>query len=258
MARMDGKVVIVTGGARGLGAAACRALTSEGAAVVVTDVLDEIGSKTVAEIEAAGGTARYQSLDVRDADAWSTVVRQTVDKFGAIDALVNNAGVILPKTIEEATVEEFRSVMDVNLYGAFLGIQAVLPTLKSRGGGAIVNVSSNSTEMIVPTSTYYAASKAALANLTKTTAIHAALKGYGIRANSIHPGPHATEMIESVAHLPHIAAMRDAVPLGRFGDPADFGQLVVFLASDESSYITASEFFIDGGMTRVSFASPRD
>lgn len=122
----------------------------------------------------------------------------------------------------------------------------------ARGGGSIVNISSNSTEMIVPTSTFYSASKAALANLTKTTAIHVANRGYGIPANSVHPSPMATEMIEGVEHLPHIQAMKDAVPLGRFGDPADVGQLVVFLASDESSYITASEPFIDGGVTRVS------
>jgi 3alpha(or 20beta)-hydroxysteroid dehydrogenase len=255
---MDGKVVIVTGAARGLGAAACKALAREGAAVVVTDVLDDAGRSTVTEIQQAGGSARFLPLDVRDPDAWSSVVQETADAFGGVDALVNNAGITLPRTIEDATLDEFRSVMEINLYGAFLGIKAVLPKLISRGGGAIVNISSNSTEMIVPTTTYYAASKAALANLTKTTAIHAAVSGYGIRANSVHPGPHATDMLADpeVSKLPHLKAIQDAVPLGRFGDPAEFGQLIVFLASDESSYITASEFFIDGGLTRVSYASP--
>lgn len=152
-----------------------------------------------------------------------------------------------------------KEVMDINFYGAFLGIKAVLPAMKARGGGSIINVSSNSTEMIVPTTTYYAASKAALANLTKTAAVHFGLQNYGVRVNSVHPGPHATDMLgdPKIAEMPHIRMMRDAVPLGRFGEPEEFGQLVLFLASDESSYITASEVFIDGGLTRVSYPSPR-
>ena len=176
-----------------------------------------------------------------------------------MDVLVNNAGIALPRTIEEANLDEFKHVMDINLYGPFLGMKAALPALIARGAGSIVNVSSNSTEMIVPTTTYYAASKAALANLTKTTAVHLATQGYQIRANSIHPGPHSTEMLADpdVARMPHIQRMRETIPLGRFGRPEEFGHLVVFLASDESSYITASEFFIDGGLTRVSYANAR-
>jgi 3alpha(or 20beta)-hydroxysteroid dehydrogenase len=258
MDRMKDKVVIVTGGARGLGGAACVALAAEGAAVIVADILEDAGRQKVEEIEGAGGRARFARLDVRDSDAWSDAVAGAIDAFGAVDVLVNNAGVTLPRTIEEATLEEFKRVMDINLYGAFRGIKAVLPALISRGGGSIVNVSSNSTEMILPTTTVYGASKAALANLTKTTAIHVALKGYGIRANSIHPGPHATDMLADpeVAAQPHIQVMRDSVPLGRFGAPEEFGHLVVFLACNESSYITGSEFFIDGGLTRIS-ATPR-
>jgi 3alpha(or 20beta)-hydroxysteroid dehydrogenase len=259
MDRMKDKVVIVTGGARGLGGAACASLAAEGAAVVVADILEDAGQQTVAEIKSSGGRARFARLDVRDADAWSSVVAETVEEFGGVDVLVNNAGMTLPRTIEDVTLEEFKRVMDVNLYGAFLGIKAVLPELISRGGGVIVNVSSNSTEMILPTTSIYGASKAALANLTKTTAIHVALKGYAIRANSIHPGPHATDMLADpdVANQPHIQILRDAVPLGRFGDPAEFAHLVVFLASDESSYITASEFFTDGGLTRISIPARR-
>jgi 3alpha(or 20beta)-hydroxysteroid dehydrogenase len=255
---MKNKVAIVTGGARGLGGAACTALAAEGAAVVVADVAEDIGRQKASEIVAAGGAASFALLDVRDGDAWGDVVAATTTEFGGVDVLVNNAGIVLPRTIEEATLDEFKAVMDVNLFGAFLGTKAVLPSMIARGG-SIVNVSSNSTEMIVPTTTYYAASKAALANLTKTTALHVAFKGYGIRANSIHPGPHATDMLGNpeIAELPHIKAMRDAVPLGRFGDPAEFAQLAVFLASDESSFITAAEFFIDGGLTRVSYAAQR-
>jgi 3alpha(or 20beta)-hydroxysteroid dehydrogenase len=252
---MNGKVAIVTGGARGLGGAAATALAREGASVVVADILEDEGHATVDEITAAGGVARFAHLDVRDADAWARVVDECLAAYGGVDVLVNNAGINLPRTIDDANLDEFMRVMDINLYGPFLGIKAALPALIARGAGSIVNVSSNSTEMIVPTATYYAASKAALANLTKTTAVHLATKGYPIRANSIHPGPHSTEMSENpaVARLPRVQRMRAAVPLGRFGRPEEFGHLVVFLASDESSYITASEFFIDGGLTRVSY-----
>ncbi|WP_167042260.1 glucose 1-dehydrogenase [Salinibacterium sp. ZJ454] len=259
MDRMSAKVAIVTGGARGLGGAAASALAAEGASVVVADILTDAGQEKVDEITAAGGTARFALLDVRDADAWARVVDESIAAYGGIDVLVNNAGIALPRTIEDATLDEFKHVMDINLYGPFLGIQAVLPALIARGSGSIINVSSNSTEMIVPTTTYYAASKAALANLTKTTAVHVALKGYEIRSNSIHPGPHATAILEApeVARMPHIQQMRETVPLGRFGRPEDFGSLVVFLASDESTYITASEFFIDGGLSRVSYTNAR-
>jgi 3alpha(or 20beta)-hydroxysteroid dehydrogenase len=256
MERMNGKVAIVTGGARGLGGAAASALAREGASVVVADILADEGHAKVDEITGAGGAARFAELDVRHADAWANAVDDCIRAFGGLDVLVNNAGIALPRTIEEANLDEFRHVMDINLYGAFLGTKAVLPAMIARGGGSIVNVASNSTEMIVPTTTYYAASKAALANLTKTTAVHVASKGYGIRANSIHPGPHSTDMLADpvVAAMPHIERMRRTVPLGRFGRPEEFGHLVVFLASDESTYITASEFFIDGGLTRVSYA----
>lgn len=253
MNRMLGKIALVTGGARGLGAAAVRALAAEGAAVVIADV-DEAGITELAiEITEQGGCALPAVLDVRDPEAWSSAVEVCTSTLGGLDVLVNNAGIALPRTIDDATLDEFKHVMDINLYGPFLGIQAALPALKARGRGSIVNVSSNSTEMIVPTTTYYAASKAALANLTKTTAIHLAHTGHDIRVNSVHPGPHETEMLANptVAAMPHIQRMRNTVPLGRFGRPEEFGQLVLFLASDESSYITASEFFTDGGLSRV-------
>ena len=256
---MKDKVAIVTGGARGLGGAAASALAREGASVVVADILEDESNAKVEEITLAGGAARFAQLDVRHADDWARVVEDCVEAYGGVDVLVNNAGIALPRTIEEANLDEFKHVMDINLYGPFLGIKAALPALIARGAGSIVNVSSNSTEMIVPTTTYYAASKAALANLTKTTAVHLATQGYKIRANSIHPGPHSTEMLADpeVARMPHIQRMRETIPLGRFGRPEEFGHLVVFLASDESSYITASEFFIDGGLTRVSYANAR-
>jgi 3alpha(or 20beta)-hydroxysteroid dehydrogenase len=252
---MQGKVAIVTGGARGLGGAAASALAAEGAAVVIADILEAEGEAKAAEIASSGGRALFTRLDVREEQAWARVVDEAVTAFGGVDVLVNNAGVSLPRTIEDATLEEFRRVMDINLYGPFLGMKAALPAMTARGGGSIVNVSSNSTEMIVPTTTYYAASKAALANLTKTAAVRFATQNLNIRVNSIHPGPHATDMIDE--NVPHIRQMRDTIPLGRFGRPEEFGQLVVFLASGESSYMTAAEFFTDGGLTRVSYAVER-
>lgn len=259
MNRMTGLVAIVTGGARGLGAAAATRFAAEGAAVLIADIDEGAAGECAAQLTRDGGTALSVRLDIRDAASWEDAVGVARREFGGLDVLLNNAGVTLPRTIEDATLEEFQSVMAINLFGPFLGMQAVLPAMRKRKGGSIVNVSSNSTEMIVPTTTYYAASKAALANLTKTAAVHFASQGYGIRVNSIHPGPHETDMLADpvVAAQPHIAAMRDAIPLGRFGRPEEFGHLATFLASPESSYITAAEFFIDGGLSRISYAPSR-
>ena len=260
MNRLDNKVAIVSGGARGLGGAAVKALAAEGANVVVADLLADEGQALVDDIVRAGGTACFAELDVRDRQAWDRVVSDCIEAYGRVDILLNSAGITLPKTIEEATIDEFKQVMDINLYGTFHGIQAVIPTMKNQASGSIINVASNSTEMIVPTTTYYATSKAAVANLTKTAAVHLGSSGCGIRVNSIHPGPHETPMITAphVAQMPHIQRMKQTIPLGRFGRPEEFGQLVVFLASDESSYSTASEFFIDGGLSRVSDSFRKD
>lgn len=258
MGRLTGKVVIVTGGSRGLGGGAADALCAEGAIVVITDVLDEVGQARAADLQAAGHQASYAHLDVRDAASWSALVDNVIAKHGRIDCLVNNAGINIPIDIEEATVEQFQSILDVNLIGAFLGIKAVLPAIRKGGGGSIINVASNSTKMVLPTTSLYGASKAAIANLTKTTAVHCALKGDNIRVNSIHPGPHMTEMLENpvVQAMPQVRALLNAIPMGRMGLPAEFGKLVVFLASDDSSYMTAAELFTDGGLTVVSFADP--
>ena len=254
MARLEGKVAIVTGGARGLGGGAVDALHAEGASVVIADVLDDTGQARAATL---GERGLYHHLDVRDAAQWALVVEQTIDRWGRIDCLVNNAGINIPIDIEAATLEQFQSILDVNLLGAFLGIKAVLPTIRENGG-SIINVASNSTSMALPETSLYGASKSGLANLTKTTAVHCGLKGYPIRCNSIHPGMHLTEMIDNpqVQALPHVRALKNAIPMGRMGMPEEFGKLVAFLASDDSSYMTAAELFTDGGLTVVSFADP--
>lgn len=258
MGRLNDKVAIVTGGSRGLGGGAADALCAEGASVVIADVLDEVGQARASDLQAAGHRARYVHLDVRDAQSWATLVDGVIATEGRIDCLVNNAGINIPIDIEEATVEQFQAILDVNLIGAFLGIKAVLPAMRGGGAGSIINVASNSTKMALPTTSLYGASKAGIANLTKTTAVHCALKSDNIRVNSIHPGAHLTEMLENpqVQAMPQVRALVDAIPMGRMGLPAEFGKVVVFLASEDSSYMTAAELFTDGGLTVVSFADP--
>lgn len=258
MSRLAGKVAIVTGGARGLGGAAADALCEDGASVVIADILDEAGEERAKRLNEAGHKADYVHLDTRDAKAWEKIAADTMARFGRIDCLLNNAGINIPIDIEAASEDQFRQVIDVNLIGPFLGIKAVLPHMRAGGGGSIINVASNSTAMVLPTTSLYGATKSGLANLTKTTAVHCALKGDNIRVNSIHPGAHLTEMIDNpeVQALPQFRALVNAIPMGRLGMPAEFGKLAAFLASDDSSYMTAAELFTDGGLTVVSFADP--
>lgn len=250
---LTGKVAIATGGARGLGAGCAWALAENGAAVMVTDVLDEEGEATVAALNEAGYKAVYRHLDVRDAEGWQAVAQATLDCFGRIDSLVNNAGINYVVTIENATVEQFRHILDVNVIGAFIGMQAVIPHMKAIGGGSIVNLSSNSTRKVVVSTTVYSASKAALANLSKTSA--AWLGKYNIRVNSVHPGAHDTDMVRKgleEAGDPSIReAVVDAIPMGRMGRPEELGALVAFLASDAASYISGGEYFIDGANSNI-------
>ena len=263
MARLDGKVAIVSGGARGLGGAAVDALAQEGAIVIAADILDEPGEARAAALNAAGRRAEYRHLDVRDALSWRDVVDGALKRHGRLDCLVNNAGITMSVDIETATLEQFRAIMDINLYGAFLGMKAAIPAMRQSGGGSIVNIASNSTDMVLPLTSLYGATKSALANLTKTTAVHCAQRGYNIRVNSIHPGPHETDMLTGggamrAVDIPQVRALISAIPMGRMGRPEELGKLVVFLASDDSSYMTASELFSDGGLTVVSFGGDPD
>jgi len=252
MGRLDGKVAIVTGGARGIGAASAKALAAEGARVVVADIIEPGGSETASAIRAASGTALHGILDVTDAQAWARLVRATLEEFGRIDCLVNNAGIDIAATIEDATVEAFRRILDINLLGGFHGMQAVIPVMQRQGGGSIVNIASLATRKVAATTTIYGAAKAGLANLTKTAAVHCAQQGYGIRVNSIHPGPIETAMLfgdESArGAAPEIRRAIDMIPMRRLGQAADIGSVVVFLASDDARYVTAAEFVVDGGL----------
>ena len=250
MAMLDGKVAIVTGAARGLGLAIARAFGEAGAAVMLTDILP-LGEESAARLRDEGYQAEFMVHDVSVSDAWAEVVAATVKRWGRLDSLVNNAGINLILTIEEATVEDFQKIIDINLFGPFRGIKAVIPAMKASGGGSIINISSNSTRKMVAQTTVYSAAKAALANLSKTSAIHLARSGANIRVNSIHPGAHATDMIvgkgEHSASEAMVETLVSMIPMGRLGDPSEVGTTAVFLASDMASYITGAEIFVDGG-----------
>lgn len=255
MGRLDGRVAIVTGGARGLGAAAAAALCAEGAAVMITDVLDAEGRQHADALARGGHRVDFLHHDVREANEWSSVVAATIERFGEVNILVNNAGINLPITIEDASAEQFRSLLDVNLIGPFLGMKAVAPSMRRAGRGSIINLASNSTQMVLPLTSLYGATKAALANLSKSSAVHFARGGDDIRVNSVHPGAHATAMMSdpAVLAMPQVKSLVQAIPMGRMGHPSELGTVIAFLASDDSSYITASEIFADGGLTVVSY-----
>lgn len=251
MNMLDGKVAIVTGAARGLGLGIARAFCEAGAAVMLTDVLAE-GEQSAAMLRAEGYRAEFVHHDVTDTTAWDMVVKTTVERWGRLDTLVNNAGINLILTIEESTVEDFRKILDVNLLGPFRGTKAAIPAMTATGGGAIINIASNSTRKMVAQTNIYSAAKAALANLSKTSAIHLARGGTGIRVNSIHPGAHATNMIlggtgEPAPSDEMVDMLVSMIPMGRLGKPSEIGATAVFLASDMASYITGAEIFVDGG-----------
>ncbi len=247
--RLQGKVALISGGARGMGAAEARMFAREGAAVVLGDVLDDLGQQVEAEINETGGKAIYTHLDVTNQQDWESAVQTAVSRFGKLDVLVNNAGIAVFSTGDDATVEQWDRVMDVNAKGVFLGTEAAIPEMRKTGGGSIVNISSIS-GMVGQDNIHpgYNASKGAVRLLTKSTAVQHAKDG--IRANSVHPGTIATPMTEALRADPERSQKSMArTPLGRHGEPDDVAYGVLFLASDESSYMTGSELVIDGGLT---------
>jgi 3alpha(or 20beta)-hydroxysteroid dehydrogenase len=241
MGRLDGKVAIITGAARGQGEAEARLFVAEGARVVLADVLTDEGASVAASL---GDAAVFCRLDVTDEDQWRSAVDLAEDRFGPVNVLVNNAGVLLFQSIDKTDPADFERIMRVNVHGVFLGIRAVTPSMERAGGGSIVNISSTAGLTGLPFLGAYVASKWAVRGLTKTAAID--LGGKRIRVNSVHPGGIDTPM---VAGTSPDAPFYRRLPVPRMGRADEAARAVLFLASDESSYTTGAELAVDGGAT---------
>ena len=246
--RLQGKVALITGAARGQGAEEARMFAKEGAKVVLADVTDQEGTAVAAEIAEMGGDALYVHLDVTNEDEWDAAVQSAVASFGKLDILVNNAGIWRRGHVLETSSDQWDDIMDVNAKGVFLGTKAAIPEMRKAGGGSIVNISSTAGLVGSKTSAAYSASKGAVRIFTKSTAVQYAAEG--IRANSVHPGPIDTDMGDQV--WPDAASKAASVTrtaLNRMGTPKDIAYGALYLASDESSFVTGSELVIDGGVT---------
>ncbi len=250
MVRMDGKVALISGGARGMGATEAQLFAREGAAVVIGDVLDEEGEATAASIAAEGGRCRFVHLDVTQVADWEAAVAEAVSRFGSLDVLVNNAGIGSSSfQIHEEPVELWDRTIDVNLKGVFLGTRTAVPAMLEAGGGSIINISSQLGIVGVPyNGSAYQTSKGGVRIFTKAAALQYADRG--IRVNSVHPGPIVTEMTRAGRDDPErLSIMLARIPMGRYGEPEEVANAVLYLASDESSFVTGSEVVVDGGWT---------
>ena len=247
--RLAGKVALISGGARGMGAAEARMFCGEGASVVIGDVLDAEGKAVESEVSGKRGRIAYIHLEVTSEADWQAAVDLAVNRFGKLDVLVNNAGIGAHGRVEDTSAEAWDRVMAINAKGAFLGTKAVIPAIRRAGGGSIINISSQLGLVGSDhTSPHYSASKGAVRLLTKTTALQYAKEG--IRVNSVHPGPIETPMTAARRADPAVKAMMvSRIPLGRYGQANEVAYGVVYLASDESSFVTGSELVIDGGWT---------
>ncbi|MDA0353230.1 MAG: glucose 1-dehydrogenase [Chloroflexi bacterium] len=242
--RLEGNTALITGGARGQGAAEARLFAAEGANIVVTDILDDDGQQTAA---AVGGT--YIHHDVTSEADWAAVVKQAVEQYGGIDVLVNNAGIWMQTHLLGGSLDDYRRVIEVNQIGVFLGMRDVAPAMIERGGGSIVNISSIAGLRGTAGSIAYGASKWAVRGMTKSAARE--LAPHNVRVNSIHPGLIDTAMLQQLPGIDsgNTDTYINRVPLGRFAAADEVAKLALYLASDDSSYSTGSEFIVDGGMT---------
>lgn len=249
--RLEGKVALISGGARGMGAVEAKLFAHEGASVVIGDILEAEGRAVESDIQKAGGKAVFVRLDVTSEADWQRAVALAEQRFGKLDVLVNNAGVSTRGRLEDVTGEEWDRVMAINAKGVFLGTKTAIPALRRAGGGSIVNISSISGIVAIygTPNVAYAASKFAVRGITKQIAIEYGKQG--IRANSVHPGYIRTPMMTAALDDEQIKIASGSVPIGRVGEVEDVSNLVVFLASDESGFVTGTEHIIDGGLTAL-------
>ena len=245
--RLQNKVALLSGGAGGIGAAEARLFASEGAAVVIGDLNEEQGRALSDEIVASGGRVEFVRLDVLDEASWKAAVAFAVQTYGKLDVLVNNAGILRNEGLLDTTVEIWDSVMGVNAKGTFLGCKHAIPEMRNAAGGSIINISSGAGLVGSTRATAYHASKGAVRIFTKAVAVQYAPDN--IRANSVHPGPIETPMLAGSLVSAEGGVQPSAVPLGRYGQPEEIAYGVLYLASDESGFVTGSELVIDGGRT---------
>ncbi|HEY0418068.1 MAG TPA: glucose 1-dehydrogenase [Acetobacteraceae bacterium] len=265
MNRLDGKVALISGAARGIGGETAKLMAQAGAKLVVADVLDEAGRQTVEAIRAAGGRADYIHLDVTREEDWTAAVDLATGRFGKLDILVNNAGVFIGKSIEEISLEEWNKLVAVNMTGVFLGTKLAAPALRaaaaaSEHGSAIVNLASIAGLVGSQLDPLYSMTKGGVTLFTKSAALEFGRKGYRIRVNSIHPGVIQTEMGEqtfmararrtgSNDPAPVRQQVSDSIPWGRLGVPLDIAKGIIFLASDDAAYMNGAGLVVDGGFT---------
>jgi len=248
MARMKGKIALVTGAAMGMGKSHAELLAKEGATVIMTDIDDKKGEKVAAGIKKKGGKASYYHLDVRDEKEWKSLIGEITKKHKRLDTLVNNAGILILKPVDQTSTSEWDQIFDINVKGTFFGIKHSLPALKKSKAASIVNISSIYGLIGAPSAAAYEASKGAVRLLTKATAIDYA--PHNIRVNSVHPGVIDTPMTKDLLSDPDVKqAVMGTTILDRPAKPQEISNAVLFLASDEASFMTGSEMVVDGGYT---------
>ena len=253
--RVAGKAALISGAATGIGQSIAERLAAEGAQVAVADIDAAKGAGVVAEIEAAGGTAMFVPLDVTDEGEWQAAVGAVESAFGRLDILVNNAGIAIIESVDKMSLKDWRAVMAVNIDGVFLGTKHAVPAMRRAGGGSIINISSILGLAGEEKLSAYSASKGAVRLFTKSVALECGRDGSGIRVNSVHPGYIHTEMMEDTCRRDYgdiptgLAELGKLHPIGRVGEPAEIAAGVLYLASDESKFVTGSELAIDGGYT---------
>ncbi len=258
MDRVKGKVALITGGARSLGKAESILIAAEGARVVIADIMEDEGQKTVDEIVKTGDSAVFMKLDVTQETEWSLVMDLVIERFGRLDILVNNAGIGASNSVEDVSLEEWNRVVNVDLNGVFLGTKYGIKVMKGGGGGSIINISSIQGIVGDPIQAAYNAAKGGVRMFTKSAAIHCGISGYNIRVNSVHPAYIWTPMVEEYTKSDNFqrvygsggkTALERLHPIGKTGEPDDVAYGVLYLASDESKFVTGAELIIDGGYT---------